>query len=272
MKKKQQHLPRSYLFVPGNRPDRFDKALASGADMVILDLEDAVADRQKDQARVAVGAYLTPERSLCLRINGTETPWFGDDLDLCTAAGIGAIMLPKVESASQIERVADRTDGRIPLLPFIETARAYRNILEIAETPGVQRLVFGILDFIGDLGMTAQGDELNSVRLQLVLVSRVAGLAPPVEGVTQDIGNTARVENDALRARRMGFGGKLCIHPAQVAAVNACFTYSEEEIAWARKVLAATEKSNGGVVSLEGRMIDRPVIEQARAVLGHELK
>ena len=240
--------------------------------MVILDLEDAVAAGQKGQARAAVAAYLTPERSICLRINSTETPWFEDDLDLCTAAGIGAIMLPKVETAGQIERVRERTGGHIPLLPFIETARGYANMRETAATPGVQRLVFGTLDFLLDLGMTAQGDELNSVRLQLVLASRLAGIAPPVEGVTQDVNNTAGLESDALRARRMGFGGKLCIHPAQVAAVNACFTHTDEEIAWARKVLAAAEKSDGGVVALEGRMIDRPVIEQARAVLGHVLK
>lgn len=272
MKNKQQRLPRSYLFVPGDRPDRFDKALAAGADMVVLDLEDAVADGQKEQARAAVAAYLSPGRSICLRINGSGTPWFGDDLDLCTAAGIGAIMLPKVETPGQIAQVTERAGGRIPVLPFIETALGYWHMRETAAVPGVQRLVFGTLDFLLDLGMTARGSELNSVRLQLVLVSRLAGIAPPIAGVTQDIHDMASVENDALRARRMGFGGKLCIHPAQVAAVNACFSHSEAEVAWARKVVAAAEAAHGGAVSLEGRMIDRPVIEQARAILGYDLK
>ena len=268
MKNRQQRLPRSYLFVPGDRPDRFDKALATGADMVILDLEDAVAPAQKPQASEAVAGWLTPEHSICLRINGPDTDWFEDDLKLASATGVVAIMVPKIETTEQIKRVVSGVQGKIPVLPFIETAAGYWNIQEIAGTSGVQRLVFGTLDFLMDMGMSAQGDELNSVRLQMVLVSRLADLAAPVEGVTQDIENTNILRADSLRARSLGFGGKLCIHPAQVNLVNDCFSHTEAEIAWARKVVAAAVQSNGAVVVIEGKMIDKPVIERARLILG----
>ena len=269
MKSRQPHLPRSYLFVPGDRPDRFDKALASGADMAILDLEDAVAPDKKDQARMMVASYLFPGLSVCLRINGTGTDWFEEDLKLCSSPGIGSIMLPKAEDRDQIKHITSRLGENIPVLPFIETAPGYWNMREVAGTRGVQRLVFGTLDFLLDLGMTAQGDELNSVRLQMVLVSRLAGIASPIEGVTQDIDDMRTLQDDALRARRLGFGGKLCVHPAQVAAVNDCFSYSEDEIAWARRVTEAAKQSDGAVISIEGKMIDKPVLERARQILEH---
>ena len=272
MKSRQQRLPRSYLFVPGDRPERFDKALDAGADMVILDLEDAVAPARKQQAREAVVAWLSPEHNICLRVNGPETDWFEDDLRLGTAAGVGAIMVPKVETRDQLNRVVNGVQGKIPVLPFVESAVGYWNMREIAGTAGVQRLVFGTLDFLMDLGMSAQGDELNSIRLQLVLVSRLADIAPPVEGVTQDIENTNILRDDSLRARSLGFGGKLCIHPAQVNVVNDCFRHTEAEITWARKVVAAVERSNGAVVVIEGKMIDKPVIERARLILDQILE
>lgn len=268
MKSRQLRLPRSYLFVPGNRPDRFDRALASGADMVVLDLEDSVAPDQKNNARQAVLSWLSPEHPVCLRINGMNSGWFDDDLKICTAAGVAAIMLPKVESQDPVERVTDDLGEGIPVLPFIESASGYWNMLAVAGARGVQRLVFGALDFLLDLGMSAQADELNSVRLQMVLISRLAGIAAPVESVTQDIDDTGTLRDDARRARSLGFGGKLCIHPSQVTEINNCFSYSAEELAWARKVMAAAEQSNGAVKLLEGKMIDKPVIERARLILG----
>lgn len=267
MKSRQQRLPRSYLFVPGDRPDRFDKALAAGADMIVLDLEDAVAPDRKSEARESVAAWLSPDRNICLRINGPDTDWFEDDMKLSTTAGVVAIMAPKIETADLINRVVSGAQGRIPVLPFIESAAGYWNMREIAGTPGVQRLVFGTLDFLLDLGMSARGDQLNSIRLQMVLASRLADISPPVEGVTQDIKDTGVLRDDALRARSLGFGGKLCIHPAQVTVVNDCFSYTETEIAWARKVVAAAERSGGTVVLVDGKMIDKPVIERARLIL-----
>ena len=260
-------LSRSYLFVPGDRPDRFTKALATTADTVIVDLEDAVAPDQKDQARAAVAAFPFAERSICLRLNGNNTDWFRGDLALCALPGVNSIMLPKVESAAQIEQRVAAIPAAIPVLPFIETAQGYWHMREIAGAARVQRLVFGILDFMLDLGLSAAGDELNSVRLQMVIASRLAGIGPPVDGVTQDIKDEAGLRRDALRARSLGFGGKQCIHPSQVKVVNECFSYSESEIAWARKVLAEVAAAQGAVIALDGKMIDRPVIERAKYIL-----
>ena len=264
---RQQSLSRSYLFVPGNRPDRFDKAMQSGADTVIIDLEDAVSPAEKMQARKAVIDYLTPEHGICLRVNGTESDWFNDDLELCTLPGVNSIMLPKVETMDQVNRITGRIKGDVPVLPFIETAQGFSNLGNIAAAHGVQRLVFGTLDFMLDLGLNTDGDEINAIRLQLVLASRIAGIASPVEGVTQDIRDLDRLQLDSRRARNLGFGGKLCIHPSQVELVNSCFSYSPDEIAWARRVLAAAELSNGSAVSLDGKMIDKPVIERAEIII-----
>jgi len=258
---------RTYLFVPGDRPDRFAKALTSGADMVIIDLEDAVAPTNKEQARQSVANYSFAAHSICLRINGTATAWYADDQKLCALPGVNSVMLPKVESASQVQRLAASVPAAIPILPFIETAQGYWHIQEIAAVNRVQRLVFGTLDFLLDLGMSATGDELNSVRLQMVIASRVAGIAPPVDGVTQDIKDLEGLKSDSLRARRLGFGGKTCIHPSQIEIVNTCFSYTEAELTWARKVVDAAAAARGAVISLDGKMIDRPVIERARVML-----
>ena len=267
MTKLYKGLSRSYLFVPGDRPDRFAKALASGADTVIVDLEDAVAPVNKEQARQLVADYPFAAHSICLRINGTATAWYAEDQKLCALPGVNSVMLPKVESASQVERLAALVPAAVPILPFIETAQGYWHMQEIAAAGRVQRLVFGTLDFLLDLGMSVTGEELNSVRLQMVIASRVAGIVPPIDGVTQDIKDLEGLKSDSLRARRLGFGGKTCIHPSQVEIVNTCFSYTEVELAWARKVVDAAAAARGAVISLDGKMIDRPVIEQARVIL-----
>ena len=256
------------MFVPGNRPERFDKAAASGADCVILDLEDAVSVQDKDSARASVAAYLEQDRhAVCLRVNGVGTPWFEDDLALCTLPGVSSVMLPKAESLDAVNHVTGRLAGNIPVLPFIESAHGYTNMREIADAHQVQRLVFGVLDFILDLGVEAQGDEINSVRLQMTLTSRLAEIAAPVEGVFQDIKDLASLQEDTMRARRLGFGARLCVHPDQVAVVNACFQFTDAEIDWARRVIAAADASRGGVIAVDGKMVDRPVIEKARRIL-----
>lgn len=267
MTTRPSELPRSYLFVPADRPDRYAKALASGADAIIVDLEDAVAPDRKTRAREAVANFPFAERSICLRVNGSQTEWLNEDLALCMLPAVNAVMLPKVESAVQIHQIADRIPEAIPLLPFIETAQGYWNMRDIALAGRVQRLVFGVLDFMLDLGLGASGAELNSVRLQMVITSRVAGIGAPVDGVTQDVKDLELLRREALLSRNLGFGGKTCIHPAQVATVNACFSYSNEDIAWAGKVIAAVAAARGAVIQLDGKMIDRPVVERAKAIL-----
>jgi len=260
-----RHTPRSFLFVPGNRPERFAKACDSGADAVILDLEDAVAPEDKARARDAVADWLRPGLPVVLRINGVESPWFAEDSALAAQPGVAAVMLPKAERAEEVAALL--AQGCRKVLALVETAAGFENARALARTSGVQRLVFGSIDFQLDLGIDGEQEELLMFRSGLVLASRLAGLPRPVDGVSTALDDTAVIATDATRARRLGFGGKLCIHPRQVQAVNAAFSPSQEAVLWARRVLAAAAASAGAAVAVDGKMVDRPVILRAQAVL-----
>ena len=264
--------PRSYLFVPGNRPERFAKALASGADVVVLDLEDAVADEAKGQARDAIANWvataLPAERQrVAVRINAAASTCFADDLRLLRAAGLGLVMLPKAESVEMLAATCAGLPGA-RVLALIESAAGVANVEAIARAGGVERLVFGTLDLALDLDLDIAelSDGLSFAASRLVLASRLAGLASPVSGVTPQIDDEARLLADLAWARRHGMQARLCIHPKQVAALHAALTPSSAEIAWAQRVLAA-EAASPGAARLEGRMIDRPVVLQAQRTL-----
>jgi citrate lyase subunit beta / citryl-CoA lyase len=259
--------PRSYLFVPGNRPERYAKAIAAAADAVIVDLEDAVPPKDKPSARAALAAWLSPEHPVLIRVNGSESPWFREDIALCGTPGVAGVLLPKAERIEEIRVVAEHSGAATPILPLIETARGFWNAHALAQGPKVQRFVFGSIDFQLDLGIQGEGEELLYFRSQLVLVSRVGGLEPPVDGVTTAIDDAERVRGDTLRAKRLGFGAKLCIHPRQVSLVNECFEPSAQEESWARRIMEAAEVVQGAAVSVDGQMVDRPVIDRAAAIL-----
>lgn len=261
----QPAIARTYLFVPGNRPERFEKACAAGADAVIVDLEDAVPPADKDAARAAVAQWLSPQLPVLVRINGADSAWFERDLVLCGLPGVAGIVLPKAERVDDIARVIDR--GAPAVLPLIETAQGMWNAHALAQAHGVQRLMFGSIDFQLDAGIDGEDEELLYFRSQLVLVSRVAGIQAPVDGVTVAIDDAQRLRADTLRARRFGFGGKLCIHPKQVAGVKQCFAPSADELAWARRVLQAAEQADGAAVALDGKMVDLPVIRKAEEIV-----
>ena len=268
---------RSFLFVPANRPDRFAKALGAGADAVIFDLEDAIAPTEKASARKALARAFdqltSAERARVLvRVNAGASPWELEDLKLVAqlaAQGLGAIMVPKSESSDALEGLHQRLGATIALLPQIESVAGLDAVDALARAGGVSRLVFGNLDFQADLGLSCAPDEIElmPVRLALVLASRRAGLAAPVDGVTLATRDMRQLQADAGRARRGGFGAKLCIHPAQVAAVNSAFTPSAADIDWARRVLQAFDASGGGVFTLDGRMVDAPVVRLAQRTL-----
>ena len=259
-------LQRSLLFVPGSRPERFDKALAAGADAVIVDLEDAVAPADKLAARESAREWLRPEHSVVLRINAADTPWFEGDITLCALPGVAAVMLPKAERAETIAALV--AAGAKGVLPLIETAAGFAALTTIAAAPGVQRLVFGSIDFQLDLGMhDAHEDELLVFRAQIVLASRLAGLAAPIDSVSTAIDNAEALHTDVQRARRLGFGGKLCIHPKQVAGVHRGFAPSADEMAWAQRVLAASAAAGGAAIAVDGKMVDTPVLLRAERIL-----
>jgi citrate lyase subunit beta/citryl-CoA lyase len=258
---------RSLLFVPADRPERFAKALASGADAVIVDLEDAVAPEAKDGARAALADWLAAGQApVVVRINGADTEWFGADLALLARPGVAAVMVPKAERARDLGRVREAAPS-VALLPLIETAGGIDRLREVAGAPGVERLVFGSIDLQLDLGIHGDGEELLLFRSQLVLATRLAQLAPPVDGVCTAIDDAAALAAEAQRARRLGFGAKLCIHPRQVAVVNEAFSPDAAEVAWAERVLAAAARAQGAAVALDGKMVDKPVLLRAAAVL-----
>lgn len=277
-------IPLSYLFVPGNRPERFDKACASGAHAVILDLEDAVAPDAKPDARAKIGAWLqqrdqsgrrgrTP--AIALRINAASTPWFVGDLELCRLPAVDVVLLPKAEHVDGIAEVTRALPPNATVLPIIESALGIERLPSIAAAPRVARLAFGALDFRVDLGLGSDTErapddeehELAYFRSRIVLASKIAGLAAPVDGVTTSIDDAARIEAEARRARKFGFGAKLCIHPKQVEAVHRAFLPTAEQIDWARRVLAAVAQSGSSAIQVDGRMVDRPVILEAEAIL-----
>jgi citrate lyase subunit beta/citryl-CoA lyase len=257
--------PRSYLFVPGNRPERIAKARRCGADAIVVDLEDAVGPADKSAARDLVAAALDPAAPVVLRINAAGTPWFADDLELCRLPGVAAVLLPKAEGIDAACTIVESTCRDV--LALIESAGGIDTARAIARVPGVVRLVFGSLDLQADLGIEGEDDALLAFRSELVLASRLGGLASPVDGVTTAIDDAQRLAADAARGRRLGFGAKLCIHPRQVDAVNLAFAPTAAQLDWARRVLEGWRAADGGVFTLEGRMVDAPVHRQAVSLL-----
>jgi citrate lyase subunit beta/citryl-CoA lyase len=267
---------RSFLFVPGNRPERFDKALASPADGVIVDLEDAVPAADKVAARAALASawphWSAAQRArLMVRINAAPTNDHQDDLAwLHQLPGLPAVMLPKAENVTELSGVQSALKtSTLALIPIIESAEGLANVDALARCPSVLRLAFGNLDFQADLGMACGADEaeLAPARFAIVLASRRAGLAAPIDGVTTDTKDMARVQTDAARSLRFGFGAKLCIHPLQVAAVHSAFAPTAAQIDWAQRVLQAEATAGGGAFTVDGRMVDPPVLKLARQCL-----
>lgn len=258
--------PRSYLFVPGQRPDRFAKAAASGADTIILDLEDAVGAEFKDAARGNIVDWFAAGGQGVVRINGAETPWFAEDIAAMAACPEAVIMVPKADPETL--RAVSAMLPRRKLIALVETVAGWVSLREGASVPGVVRLAFGNLDFGSDARIPGGGAVLDPARFEIVIASRLAGLPPPIEGVTVAIGEADALTQDIAHARALGFTAKLCIHPVQVVPVNAGFSPSESEIAWARGILAALEAAGGSVVQVDGKMVDRPMINQARLILG----
>ncbi len=256
---------RSLLFVPGDRPERFPKAAASGAHEVILDLEDAVAPSAKAAARAAVAAWLARGRRALVRINAADTAWHGDDLSMVRASPGAGIMLPKADPDALAATIRSVPGRRVVAL--LETVDAYMELERLAATPGLARIAFGSIDFAVDSGISDEDGAMAPVRTRIVLASRHAGLEAPVDGVSPDFSDEGRMRDDALLSKKLGFGGKLCIHPRQVAAVNAVFLPSLAEVERAGRILAAFEASGGAATAVDGRMIDKPVVDWARRVL-----
>lgn len=276
---------RSLLFAPGNHARRVEKALTLDADVVILDLEDAVAVSEKPSTRPLVVEALQKPRS-CLgyvRVNAFDTPFCYEDLKAVVQKGVDGIVLPKVESAThvqcidwlmtQLECERGIKEGAIDLLPIIETGKGVSALKEICcASPRVNRLSFGAGDYSLDMNMrwTIGEREMDHARASVAVESRAAGLEPPLDTVFIHLGEIDALKSSTELARDMGFQGKLCIHPEQVPVVNAVFTPPDEEIAKAKRYVEAfeaAEASGSASIQVDGYFIDYPIVERARRIL-----
>lgn len=264
---------RTLLFVPGSRPERFEKAMRSGADAVVLDLEDSVPLLAKQTARDAIREQWSSMRQvgvpLVVRINAADRdPGLADLEWLAQLPSPDGVMVPKSESATTLEDVSSRLPG-IGILPLIESAAGYAFLPAIAAAPNVVRLAIGHIDFMADTGIRCSPDEreLDALRFAVAMATRVNQLAPAIDGVTAAFDNDELLREDTRRALCFAFGGKLCIHPRQVSIVHDAMRPTHAEIDWAKRVLAADEASAGAAVQVDGRMVDVPVVLQARQLL-----
>jgi citrate lyase subunit beta/citryl-CoA lyase len=276
---------RSFLFAPGNHARRVEKALTLSADAVILDLEDAVAIGEKPATRgLVTEAFARPRHGkLYVRVNGYTTEWCYADIAAVAQRGLDGIVLPKVETGDQLrsvdwllsnlERERGLTVGAIDLVPIVETALGMSNVAAIAGSGSrTKRLAFGAGDYTLDLGMVWSRDEseLLPARSAVVMASRAAGIEPPFDTVWADLRDTDGFARSAAVAAALGFQGKMCIHPDQIAPTNAAFSPGPQQLAWAGRVVAAFEEAlSQGLASiqLDGQFIDYPIVQRARQVL-----
>lgn len=256
---------RSFLFAPGHRPGRFAKAAASGADVVILDLEDAVGPNQKTEAREHVRAWLAEGHRAVVRINAPGTPWYEDDIAMACKTTC-AVMVPKAESHAQLDGVVGRLPAGAVVIPLIETAIGIAQAIGVCSAASVVRPAFGSVDLAAQLGVDHNShDALRYARSAVVLAAAATGCAAPIDAVTTTLDDDRVLEADLRHAIELGFTGKLCVHPRQLAVIDREFAPSEQEIAWARGVLDAM--ADGSVTVHDGQMIDRPVMLRAQAIL-----
>ena len=271
-----ERIRRSLLFVPAVRPDRFPKALATGADAVCIDLEDGVAPGAKDAARAQALALLAGRgpsaAEVSLRINDAKTELGRTDLAALVDSGArpDALMLPKVAGADEIRAVGAalaRGAGALPLIVQIETAAGLLAAAEIAAaSPHVSAVFFGAIDLSADLGCAVEWEALLYARSRVVLAAGAAGVAA-LDSPFMDVPALDALAEETSRVRRLGFTGKAAIHPTQVPVIQAAFAPSAAETAWARKIVAAYERQQGGVLLVEGQLIELPVVRSARRTL-----
>jgi citrate lyase subunit beta/citryl-CoA lyase len=257
---------RSYLFVPANRPDRVNKAIATGADEVIVDLEDAVSSDEKLNARKDL-QQLHCDATVFVRINSVDSEFFDDDVAVCdTSDFVKGIVVPMVRSAEDIGAVKRRLRRHIPLLALVESAEGILAAEEIASS-GASRLMFGSADYCANLAAPPSSELFAYPRSRLVVTSAASKLPPPVDGPTLDFKDESLLMSDLRAARAHGMGGKLCIHPSQVRLVRDAYEATESEKEWARSILDESTQHNGAVFAYLGEMVDGPVLDRAHRIL-----
>jgi citrate lyase subunit beta/citryl-CoA lyase/(S)-citramalyl-CoA lyase len=263
---------RSMLFVPGARPDRFEKAAAAGADAVCIDLEDAVAPDQKATARIETLAFLKARSgaAIGLRVNALNAiEGFRDVVALAESGARPAfVMIPKAAGAAEIRQLRDVLgEDAPPIWPLMETPEAFFALQDIARAVGeAGGILFGGADFSAALAADMGFDALHAARSAIVAAAALSGCAT-MDVPFLDVKDEAGLKSETERVRRMGFHGRAAIHPAQIAVINAVFTPSAEEISKAERIAAAYEAAAGGVALLDGKLIEKPVLKAAERAL-----
>ncbi len=257
--------PRSWLFAPGHNEKLLRLVFDAGADVVLLDLEDAVPPDMKDPARAMV-AEVAAARPCWVRVNRARSEACERDLDLLSGSVLG-LRIPKVDSAAEVAWVAERAP-EVPLDCTIESARGVLAAFDIASAPACALLSYGGLDLALDLGIGGGEQETLYARSSLVIAARAAGKPPPSDGVHPLLEDDDGLRKEAEAARRLGFFGKSAIHPRQVPIINSVFAATPEELAWATRVMAAFEESRGAATrTADGEFVDKPVADRARQIL-----
>jgi citrate lyase subunit beta/citryl-CoA lyase len=264
---------RSYLYVPGDRPDRLDSSLRRGADGIIVDLEDAVAPDRKETAREAVADWVAHVRwtgELWVRVN--PGPLRETDVRALATARITGMCLAKTADRAEVEHIGailDALGSTAALAPVLETAATVMDARAIASAPRVQRLQIGEADLRAELGIETSDDEreLLYLRAHVVLSSAAAGVDPPLAPASVNFRDLTAFEAGTRALRRLGFYGRACIHPAQVPVANDVFTPTADEVEAARRILASTSDVGGAATASDGMLIDEAVARQARRTL-----
>ncbi len=269
-------IPKSYLFVPATRLDRVQKAFDSGANAVIIDLEDATAGADRVLLRDELQAFLQTWNfgaygELWLRINGANTSDCTQDLALVNeCAGLSGVFLPKVESKADVLKVVAQTDK--PIIAMLESAKGVLNIGEIASVDGLRALSYGCLDLLYSLGVMPNTDGatllLNRVRTDLLLYSALYGLSAPIETIFTNFHDEVGLTNHVKAWQALGFGGQLLIHPKQVAVMNRALVIDDKTRQFAQKIYDTYHATGQAVFSVDGQMVDMPLILWAKGILG----
>ncbi|MFJ1705812.1 HpcH/HpaI aldolase/citrate lyase family protein [Kitasatospora sp. NPDC088346] len=259
---------RSWLFTPADRPERYPRPGGPAADAVVLDLEDAVAPDRKDFARACLGRLDAGGPPVWVRVNDrSDDHWRADLLVAARLPVLAGVMLPKAEHPEAVAATAALLPADTPVVALVETSLGIENAFAVAAEPATFALAFGVADFRRETGLGDAPEAWAYPRTRLVLASRAAGLRGPIDGPAMQLDDVEAVRDEALRGRSGGFTGKLCLHPAQIAPVNAAFSPDPEQLAWARRVVDSVAHSDGAAVRLDGEMIDRPRLEHARDLL-----
>jgi citrate lyase subunit beta / citryl-CoA lyase len=256
---------RTLLAVPGHRPDRFVKAKNSGADAILLDIEDAVGPDLKDDARGNIDKWLDNGGTGLVRINGVGTPWHDQDVAMLAGREC-AVLLPKASIPDHVAAVMDRIGRQATVMVLLETSTGILDARAVCGVPGVTRAMFGNVDLATELGIDhADNQALAFARSQVVLASLAAGIAAPIDGLTTVIEDDDALTGDVRHAIALGYTGKLCVHPRQVPIANGLFSPSAEQLDWARAVIAAS--TSGSVTVVNGQLVAKPVVAQAHRLL-----